>query len=149
MKLLRTQRRLSASLLKCSGKRVVFDPDRLEDIQEAITKVDLKELMKEKAIKKTPARGISRGRARKRDSQRKKGRQRGHGTRKGKKNARESVKTVWINNVRTQRELLKILRDKKLVTGKDFREMYQKVKGGFFRSKRHIKLYLNERGIIK
>jgi len=44
---------------------------------------------------------------------------------------------------------LKDLRDKDLVTKKDYHELYLKSKGGFFRSKRHIKLYLEEHRLIK
>jgi len=49
-----------------------------------------------------------------------------------------------MNKVRGQREFLKELKDKKLVSIANFHLLYQKVKGGFFRNKRHIKLYLNE-----
>ena len=64
------QKRLAAQMLKCSGKRVKFDTDRLDDIKEAITKVDIRGLIKDKAIIKIHSHGVSRGRARKRLEQR-------------------------------------------------------------------------------
>jgi len=139
------QKRLAAQILKCSKKRIKFDPDRLSDIKEAITKADIKGLIKDKAIRKVHAKGVSRGRARKRLVQRRKGKQKGQGSRKGSRGARLPRKREWINKIRAQRELLKKLKEKKIIDDKLYRELYLKSKGGFFRSRRHIKLYLKER----
>jgi len=46
--------------------------------------------------------------------------------------------------VRGQRNFIKELKDKSLVEGKTYRNLYSKVKGGYFRNRRHIKLYLEE-----
>ena len=62
---LKLQKRLAASILGCSEKRIVFDTDRLEDIKEAITKLDIRSLIADKAIKAKPIKGVSRVRARK------------------------------------------------------------------------------------
>ena len=43
---LKVQKRLSAQVMGCSEKRVIFDPARLNDIKEAITKKDIKLLVK-------------------------------------------------------------------------------------------------------
>ena len=139
------QKRLAAQILKCSKKRVRFDPDRLSDIKEAITKIDIKGLIKDKAIRKVSAKGVSRGRARKRLVQRRKGKQKGEGSKKGSRGARIPKKREWINKVRAQRKLLSMLKEKKIIDDKLYREFYSKVQGGFFRSRRHIKLYLEER----
>ena len=146
---LKSKKRLAGSVIKGSRKRTIFDTSRLEEIKEAITKVDIRSLMKDNAIKVIQKSGVSRARARKRAEQKKKGRQRGPGTRQGKKNARLNQKTVWINKIRLQRSFLKELKDKKMIDNKTYRELYMKSKGGFFRSKRHIKLYINEHGLIK
>jgi len=139
------QKRLAAQILKCSEKKIRFDPDRLSDIKEAITKVDIKGLIKDKAIRKVHAKGVSRGRARKRLVQRRKGKQKGPGSRKGGRSARFPRKREWINKIRAQRGLLRKLKEKKIIDDKLYRELYLKSKGGFFRSRRHIKLYLEER----
>lgn len=146
---LKIQKRLAGQILKCSAKRVVFDSDRLEDIKESITKADIRTLINNKAITKKPVKSISKVRARKRRTQKIKGRQKGDGSRKGKYTARNPKKRAWINKVRTQRDLIKTLRDKDLITKSQYRMLYLKVKGGFFRSRRHIKLYLEEHGMIK
>ena len=44
------------------------------------------------------------------------------------------------------RAFLKELRDKGIISKEDYRVLYAKVKGGFFRSKRHIKLYIADQG---
>ena len=99
---LNNQKRIAAKLLNCSKKRVVFDTERLEEIKEAITKADLRGLIKDKAISAKPVKGVSRGRARKRQEQRRKGRQKGHSSRKGKKTARSPKKKVWMKKIRNQ-----------------------------------------------
>jgi len=139
------QKRLAGQILKCSKKRVKFDPDSSSDIKEAITKADIRGLIKDKVITKIAARGVSRGRARKRLVQRRKGKQKGEGSKKGSRGARAPKKRAWINKIRAQRKLLKILKEKKIIDDKFYRELYSKSKGGFFRSRRHIKLYLEER----
>ena len=58
-------------------------------------------------------------------------------------------KRTWINKIRKQREFIKKLLDKELINKKLYRELYLKSKGNFFRSQRHIKLYLEEKGILK
>ena len=45
--MLDVQRRLAAQILKCGENRVRFDPESLEDIKEAITKQDIKDLLKD------------------------------------------------------------------------------------------------------
>ncbi|MBI2140057.1 50S ribosomal protein L19e [Candidatus Woesearchaeota archaeon] len=147
MKLLRMHRRVSAKLMKCARTRVWLDPEKVEDIKEAITKEDIRDLISEGVIVRLPKRGNSRGRIRHAYQQKAKGRRAGTGSRKGSANARSSKKTEWINTIRKQRALLAALREKGVLDQVLFRELYRKAKGGFFRSRRHILVYLAERGI--
>ena len=146
---LKAQKRLASQILKCSEKRIVFDSGRLEDIKEAITKADIRGLVSNKVITKKPVKGVSKVRARKRKEQKRKGRQKGFGSKKGKKGARLPQKKAWMNKVRIQRRFIKHLRGKKAIDKKNYQSIYLKIKGGFFRSKRHIKLYLKEQGLIE
>jgi len=146
--MLRAQKRIAGELLKCSLKRVVFDGERLEEIKEAITKADMRELIKENAIRKKPVRGISKGRTRKARLQRAKGRGKGPGKKKGKPGA-ANRKKKWRVKTRLQRKFLSELKKKTIITPKTYRNMYLKVKGGFFRSKRHIKLYIEENRLVE
>ena len=144
-----SQRRLAAQLLKCGVHRVWFDPSRLQEVKEAITKNDLRRLINDLAIQKRPEQGISRGRARHHEQQKSKGRRQGAGTREGSKFARLPAKRRWIAKIRTQRSFLKELKTKKIIDPTTFRLLYKKAKGGFFRSRRHIKLYLEEHTAMK
>ena len=143
------QKRLAAQVMKCSPSRITFDTERLADIKEAITKADIKGLINEGVIKRNPIQSISRFRQRKKKIQKRKGRQKGHGSRKGSSTARKPRKETWIHSIRNQRDLLNILRTKSLITPKIYRDLYYKSKGGFFRSRRHIRLYIEEHNLIQ
>ena len=141
---LTTQKRLAAAIMNCSPKRIKFDPRRLKDIKEAITKADLKALIQDKDITRAPEKGVSRVRARKRAIQRSKGLQKGAGKKKAKKTATITKKASWIKKIRIQRAFIKELKEKQIISAATYRNLYRKTKGGFFRSKRHIKLYIQE-----
>ncbi|MBI4145711.1 50S ribosomal protein L19e [Candidatus Woesearchaeota archaeon] len=142
------QKRLAAEVLNCGIGRVHLDPDKLEDIKKAITRFDVRRLIAQGVISKVQEQGVSRARAKKFDIQRGKGRHSGHGSRKGKVSARQNPKDKWVAGVRAQRSFLKDLRVKGLVSHESFKELYRKVKGGFFRSTKHIKIYMNEQDMF-
>jgi len=137
---LNVQKRLAASVLRTSRKKIRLDTERMDDIKESITKADIKALISEKAIVARPKRGISRARV-----SRKK---RGPGSRKGKEGARSPRKKAWVNHVRLQRKMLRELKDREMLSKDAFRELYLKSKGGFFRSKRHLRLYIQEHAML-
>ena len=143
------QKRIGARILKCSPSRVRLDPDKLDEIKESITCADIKGLINKGLISKKPFQGPSKVRTRKIAAQKRKGRRRGQGSRKGKFNARASEKSLWMSNVRAQREILKNIRDKGRISTGDYRTVYAKVKGGFFRSSRHMKMFMEEQGLFK
>ena len=142
------QKRLAADILKCSPQRIRFDETRLADIKEAITKVDVRSLIKEGVITKLQIAGQSNARKNQRAKQAAKGRRRGAGRRKGKANARFNEKDAWIQRIRIQRALLFRLRGRKKISDETFRLLYNRSKGGFFRSERHIKVYLEEQNLF-
>ena len=143
------QKRLASQVLKCGPGRVRFDPSQLEEIKKAITTFDIKRLINKGSVFKLQVQGVSRSRARVADAQKRKGRRSGHGSRKGRSTARLNPKTQWIANARTQRELLQALRGGGHITNESYRSLYAKVHGGFFRSIRHIKIYIKEQGMVK
>lgn len=147
--MLTLQRRLAAGILKCGRNRIKFDPERLQDIKEAITKMDVRSLVNEGAISKKRLLNTSRFHAREMKRQKIKGRRKGSGSRKGKETARLNPKRSWINRIRLQRDFIKSLRDADMITSAAYHEMYMKSKGGFFRSLRHLKLYTKEKGLVK
>ncbi len=144
---LTVQRRLAASIGKCSLNRVTFNPENLQEIKEAITKVDIKGLIKQGIIIIEPKRGISRARTLMNILQKRKGRRRGMGSRKGSGKVRHKGKVEWINRIRLQRKVLLGLIEKGIINREVYRNLYNKAGGGFFRSKRHLLLYIEERGL--
>jgi len=147
--MLDVQKRLAAQILKCGTNRVRFDPGSLDDIKEAITKSDIRSLIGKGIITKKRMMSTSRHRARMRKRQKSLGKQKGFGSRKGKKTARQPPKRTWINKIRLQRNFIKSLRDRQAITKEGYHDLYSKSKGGFFRSMRHMKIYLSERGLLK
>tara|TARA_Y100000034_G_scaffold133672_1_gene199823 strand:+ start:455 stop:901 length:447 start_codon:yes stop_codon:yes gene_type:complete len=143
------QKRLAADIMDVGLKRVWFDETRLEEITKTITKADIKRLIADGAIREKPEKSISKFRIRKAKEQKKKGRQKGHGSRKGKKTARSGKKELWVAKIRVQRTFLKELKEKKILNQENYRNLMRKAKGGFFRSKRHIKLFMEDRELTK
>ena len=146
---LKIQKRLAARIFKTGEKKIWLDSTRLDEVKEAITKSDIKSLIKDKAIKQKKNQETSRARVKKAAEQKAKGRRKGSGSKKGTSNARITKKRRWINHIRIQREFLKNLRDKEVIDTASYRTLYLKSKGGFFRSKRHLKMYMIEHGILK
>ena len=145
---LRTKKELAAHVLRVSPKRVLFNPERLDEIKEALTRADIRALMKDGAIIKKQKKSISSGRIKKKALQKAKGRRKGQGSRKGTKKARSNKKEAWMNRVRLQRSYINLLREKGVLDTKTFRKVYLRVKAGSFRSKSHLKIFLQDLGVI-
>lgn len=131
--------------MKVSKKRIVIQNSSSEEIKDAITKADVRGLIKSGIITVKQKKGISRVRANKIRKQKRKNNQKGPGSRKGTKNARLSKRVQRINTTRKQREFLQYLKEKGKITNESFKKLYSLVKGGFFRSLRHLKLYISDK----
>jgi len=147
MKSVKSQKRMAAEIMKIGKNRVHISPTNLEEVKQAITREDVKKLIKKGIIKKKKINGISSFRKKKHTAQKKKGRRKGVGSRKGKKGARTPKKRNWINKIRIQRRFLLNIKNK-LKKGQ-FRRLYLMCKGGFFRSKAHLKLFINEHKLLE
>ncbi|MCI4334398.1 MAG: 50S ribosomal protein L19e [Thermoplasmata archaeon] len=143
---LANQRRMAAALLKCGEGRVWLDPASQEELEDAVTRQDVRSAIKAGVIRAKPIPGVSRGRARKVAAERAKGRHAGPGTRKGSPHSRVSRKERWMHRIRAQRKLLSELRSGKKITPGVYREFYRRAKGGMFRSRAHLLLNLKLAG---
>jgi large subunit ribosomal protein L19e len=143
---LSAQRRLAADVLDAGKNRIWFDPDRQEDLAEAITREDIRELAEEDAIRVDEPSGNSRGRAKERQEKRAYGHQTGPGTRKGKAGARQNEKKDWQSRIRAQRERLRELRDSGEVSRSRYRDLYDRASGGEFDSVADMERYIDETG---
>lgn len=146
---LNAQRRMAAEILKCGENRVYIDPYLIEDVKMAITREDIRNLIKEGVIQKKYKKGISKTRKLIRHERKKKGRARGLGKRKGKKGARTPKKRAWIKRIRPIRRELKKMRDRKLITVATYRKLYKNAKGGLFNSVPQLNRHIKEKELLK
>jgi len=146
---LKNQRRMASELLKCGVNRVWVDPNRSEDVSDAITRADVRILINSGTIVARQKKGVSRGRAEFEKAQKRKGRQSGHGSRRGKKGARKPSKERWMQTIRPIRRKLKELRDTGKIDPATYRIYYLKAKGGVFKNKTHLVSHLKSENILK
>jgi large subunit ribosomal protein L19e len=146
---LRNQRRMAAALLKCGEGRVWIDPSSIGDLQDQVTRQDIRRAIASGVIQRAPVKGVSRVRARLRQEEIDRGRHSGEGSRKGPPTARLTAKERWIHRIRPQRALLAELRAQQKITPKAYRQFYRKAKGGMFRSRAHLLVNLRLAGVLK
>ena len=144
---LTSQRKLAANVLDCGVNRVWIDPERVDEVSMAITRSEIRNLIKDKAIKALQENSQSKGRARVLAEKKKKGRRTGPGSRKGKKYSVVSKKTRWINRIRAQRKHLTSLKERRVITVNTYRSLYRKAKGGEFRSIAELERYINDNNL--
>lgn len=144
---LSSQRKLASAVLDCGVHRVWIDPERADEISMAITREEIRKLIKDKAIKALPKNTTSRGRARILAEKKKKGRRVGQGSKRGAKYAIVTRKTRWMNKIRAQRKKLVKLRESRIISVSTYRSLYRKAKGGEFRSVAELERYVNDNNL--
>ncbi len=137
-----SQRRIAASLLKCGVNRVWFNPERISDIKNAISREDVRGLIGEGVIDDRQKVGVSRGRARARIAKRSYGHCKGPGRRKGAAGARNPSKRAWIQKIRAIRKTLVELRADGTLDPHSYRLLYRRAAGGQFRNVAHLKAHV-------
>ena len=127
---LRAKKQL-ANTLGVGKERIVFVNERIEEIKEAITKQDIRDLKKDGAIIIKEIKGRKKNTAKKR--------------RRGMGKVRRKVNTRKKDYVTLTRKLRKTLADKKRkgeIDRKEFKEIRKKIRNKIFKSKTHLKEYL-------
>jgi len=132
-------KRVAAEVLDRGESSIWIKPDAIEDAKKAITRDDVRKLIKDGTIvavkpqwerhKKSP-RTVKK---------------RGMGRRKGTAKARQG--RLWEKKVRSQRFLLRKLKLMGRVDKKTFNRYYLLVKGNAFNDKRSLLLHLSDEGI--
>jgi large subunit ribosomal protein L19e len=128
--------------MKIGKTRVWIDPERLEDVEEVITRAEIRGLINDGIIQAHPQKGISRGRARVRQIKRKKGLRRGHGSRSGGRTSVRTKKERWGIKIRAIRKHLKKLVDTRVIQRSTYRRLYLLSKGGVFDNVRQVEQYI-------
>jgi large subunit ribosomal protein L19e len=135
---LKKKRELIARMLGIGANRVRFEPDKLDDIADSITREDLRSLVKRGTIWTTKVKGTSRGRAKTKQAVRKKSGL-GPGSKKGKKTARMGKKSAYVTKIRSLRHHLKVMKDRNEINRQTYWLTYKKVDGGQVRSVSHLR----------
>ena len=139
---LKSQRRLAAEILKIGEGRVWIDPDRIDYVEAAITREEIRKLIHENVVKPLPKRGVSRARARVFAEKRKKGLRRGPGGKSGSSRSKISKKQAWMNQIRPLRKRLRVLKDSRSITESAYRKLYDMSESGVFESNADLDRYI-------
>jgi len=130
MKKLTTQRRLAAEILNTGKAKVIFDPLRFEDISKAITRLDIRDLIKDKAITR---------RFTKKQRTKKEARNKGLGhIRKRLKRRKER----YMAKIRKIRRYLSETKNRKIISKEEYQYLRRLAKSGHFKTRRHLKEHL-------
>jgi large subunit ribosomal protein L19e len=139
---LSSQRRLAAQILKVGQNRVWIDPERMDDVEAAITREEVKKLIHEKVITATPEKGVSRARAKTIREKKSKGRRKGVGSKTGAGHAKISKKEAWMSRIRSLRKRLRELKATRVITETTYRKLYGVAGSGKFESVADLERYL-------
>jgi large subunit ribosomal protein L19e len=138
------QKKLASKILKVGKNRIRIDPNRIDEVELAITRQEIRKLIAENVIIVLPEKSQSYGRTRILKKKKKSGRRIGPGSKKGSKNAVVSRKKRWMYRIRSLRKKLRDMKERRIISVQTYRSLYRKAKGGEFRSIREMDRYINE-----
>jgi large subunit ribosomal protein L19e len=144
---LRSQRRIAAQVLKVGTNRVWINPERIEDVEVAITREEIRKLVHEGAIRPASKVGVSRVRARILHQKKKKGLRSGPGTKSGAGHAKITKKQAWMQKIRAQRRTLREWKANRALTEGAYRKLYMVAGSGAFGSIADMERYSKTRGL--
>jgi len=139
---LTNQRRLASKILGVGGNRVWIDPERVEDVEGAITREEVRKLIHEKIIRASPEKSVSRARAKTLLEKKRKGRRKGPGSYGGSGRAAVSKKDAWMLKIRALRRNLRELKASRVITEKTYTQYYRMAGSGRFSSVADLERYL-------
>jgi large subunit ribosomal protein L19e len=137
-------KRIAAQIMHCGKTQVFIDPAARKDVEGAITRADVRRLIQRGVITKRVTLGQSRARARKLRKQKKKGRRLGRGSRLG---STKKPKRTWIVKIRALRSELRKMREAGEISSSTYRRLYRQAKGGLFKSKSHLRIFIKKSGL--
>ncbi|MGD6851389.1 MAG: 50S ribosomal protein L19e [Candidatus Bathyarchaeia archaeon] len=138
------QRRLAAEILKIGQNRVWIDPERMDDVEGAITRQEIRKLIHEKIIVSLPEKGVSRSRAKTIRAKKRLGRRRGVGSVTGAGYAKVTQKDAWMLKIRSLRRKLRELKASRVITETTYTQYYRMAGSGRFDSIAELERNLKE-----
>lgn len=130
---LNKKKELAARTFNVGKERIIFVQERLDEIKEAITKQDIRELKQDNAIIIRDIKG--------RKTVKVKKRRKGVGKFKKKPKKR---KENYVKITRKLRSYVKELKVQGKLSNEEFRDLRKKIRDGKFKSKRNLKNYTEE-----
>merc|ERR1711943_69976 len=109
------QKRLAASVLNCGKRKIWLDPNEVNEISMANSRLNIRKLAKDGLVIKKPVKVHSRYSGRMQLEAKRKGRHTGTGKRKGSADARLPSSLIWMRRLRVLRRLLAKYRDAKKI----------------------------------
>jgi large subunit ribosomal protein L19e len=131
---LKSQRRLAARILNIGQNRVWINPERMSDVEGAITREEVRKLIHEKIIVSQPEKGVSRSRAKVIRAKKLKGRRSGPGSITGAGYAKVTKKEAWMLKIRSLRRKLRELKASRTITEDTYSQYYRMAGSGRFQS---------------
>ena len=144
-----TVRRIASEILGVGESKVRFKNEAITKISDALTREDVRSLIKDGSIVFIAPRGVSRIRGRAKQAQLKKGRRKGKGSKRGTLNARKSGKETWMQKVRAQRKCLRALVEADKIDRVNARKTYLMIKGNAFKGVKILEIYLKDNKMLK
>ncbi len=138
------QRRLAAQILKIGKNRVWIDPERIDDVDGAITREEVRKLIHEKVIVSLPEKGVSRSRAKIIRAKKRLGRRSGPGSVTGASHAKVTQKDAWMIKIRSLRRKLRALKASRVITEATYTQYYRIAGSGRFDSIAELERNLKE-----
>lgn len=128
------QRRLAAQILKVGQNRVWIDPARIDEVDGAITREEVRKLIHEKVIVSLPEKGVSRSRAKTIRGKKRLGRRSGPGSVTGAGFAKITQKQAWMIRIRSLRRKLREFKASRVITESTYTQYYRMAGSGRFQS---------------
>ena len=131
---LNKKKELAARTLKVGKGRIVFNKQRLDEIKDVITKQDIRDLLRDKAIVLTEIKGSEK-------KVKRKTRRRAGSIKKKVKKRKEK----YVIMTRKLRKYVIEMKKKGKISREEFYDVRKKIRNKVFRSKNHLKEYLEGR----
>ncbi|KAL0927624.1 hypothetical protein M5K25_001815 [Dendrobium thyrsiflorum] len=133
---LKLQKWLATSVLNCGKGEVYLNPNEVSEISMENSWQNIRKLVKDGLIFKNSMKIHFRSRARHMVESKRKGRHSGYGKRKSTKEARLSIKVLWMRRIRVLWHFLRKYQKAKKIYKHMYRDMYMTVICNVFKKKR-------------
>lgn len=125
---LKNKKKLIARVLKVGVDRVILDQNRMEEIKEAITRQDIKDLKKQGIIKMRVKKG-------KKKKMKRKTKKRAGSIKKRVKRRKQD----YVKITRKLRDYIKNLKGKKEITTEQYKKLRKRIRARDFRDLAHLR----------